>query len=182
MSKKIKQKKYNKQRAESRIQAYADQIGSSVKMAAEDPRGYTVVLTDEEIRHLNEVQSETNEEITMMDSIKNVANEKVAQTKTFTKSTAVKAKDGVMSVASFIGKQVRAFRTYTKANKVARDGAFAVTALILTVSMLGNPAAWAAASSIAVAKTLLLLVAYAEVAAYAVYFFGNSKTETVSVH
>ena len=43
MAKKVTQKQYNKQRAESRIQAYADQIGSRVKVAAEDPSGVTVV-------------------------------------------------------------------------------------------------------------------------------------------
>ena len=183
MSKKVKQRKYNKQRAESRIQAYADQIGSSVKHAAEDPSGITVVLTDEEIRHLNESQSETEKDITMMDSIKNVANEKVAQTKTFTKSAASKAKDNMKKAGASLKAAYSTARSYGKSNNQTRMGGYAVAGLMTVVSMIVNPAAWAAASLGAIVGTFLILTAYVEIAAFAVWGLnGGSKLETVSIH
>jgi len=183
MSKKVKQRKYNKQRAESRIQAYADSIGSSVKVAAEDPNGFTVVLTDEEIRHLNESQSETEKEITMMDSIKNATTEKVAQTKTFAKSTASKAQDGLQKVGASLKNAYRAARAYGKSNSQTRMGGYAVAGLMTAVSMILNPAAWAAASAAAVVGTFLILTAYVEIASFAVWGLnGGSELETVSIH
>lgn len=182
MAKKIKQKQYNKQRAEARIQAYADQIGTRVKIAAEDPSGVTVVLTDEEIRHLSE-NHETNEEINMMGSIKNVASEKVAQTKTFTKSAASKAKDGAKKVGASFKKAFGSFKAYTKANNATRMGGFAVVGLMTAVSMIVNPAAWATASFGAIALTFVVLTAYVEIAAFAVWTLnGSSELETVSIH
>ena len=182
MSKKVKQKKYNKQRAESRIQAYADSIGSSVKVAAEDPSGFTVVLTDEEIRHLNESQSETEKEITMMDSIKNATTEKVAQTKTFAKSTASKVKDGLKKVGVSFKNAYRAVRSYAKSNEQARNGAHAASLFMLVVSMILNPVAWATASTGAILLTFAIFFAYAEIGALVVWGLYGFQTETVSIH
>jgi len=182
MSKKVKQKKYNKQRAESRIQTYADQIGSSVKVAAEDPRGYTAVLTDEEIRHLNESQSETNEEITMMDSIKNAANEKVAQTKTFAKSTADKVKDSAKFVGVSFAKTYKSVMAFRKVNKDVRNGGYAVAAAMVLFSIAVNPASWAAAPLAALLLSALYIVAMVEISTYAAGMLFATEAKTVSVH